>query len=105
MGSQTIRVPITVKFISNKTGKMTWSASSTIKSKIRNMTSDALAQNGSLEDSTIEVTVMYSRKQDSWNKFNFETIEEFDEKIAPVLELDLLRELRGSGMMERKYLA
>ena len=103
MGSQTIRVPITVKLFDEKTGNVVFTASSAVKSKIKNLTSEALAQN---EDLNVlgECTIMYSRKQDSWNQFAFLSIEDFDEKIAPALELNMLRELKSAGMLEKKYL-
>ena len=103
MGSQTIRVPITVKLFDDKTNELIFSSSSAVKSKIRNLTSEALAQN---QDRMVRghCMVMYSRKQDSWNAFNFYTIDEFDEKISPVLELNMLRELKTAGMLEKKYL-
>jgi len=103
MGAQTIRVPITVKLFDNKNNELIFSSSSAVKSKIRNLTSEALAQNED-KDVTGIATLMYSRKEDSWNQFAFYTIEEFDEKIAPVLEIGLLRELKASGMMEKSYL-
>lgn len=103
MGSQTIRVPISVKIYDVYTGELILNASSAIKSKIRNLTSEALAQNA---DKELEgsVVVTYSRKQDSWNAFNFKSIEEFDAKITPILEIGLLRELKAVGMLEKKYL-
>lgn len=108
MAGQTIRVPITVKFILNSTGKTVWSASSAVKTRIRNLTSEALAQNKDIldfADIRMEATIMYSRANDSWNSFNFKTMAEFDEKMGPVLELGLLRDLKDEGMLEEKYLA
>ena len=101
MGSQTIRVPINVKIYNAKTNELIVSSSSTIKSKIRNLTSEALAQN---EDVRGLTTVTYSKAQESMNAFEFKTMEEYDEKIAPLLEIGLLRELKASGMLEKKYL-
>lgn len=104
MGSQTIRVPITVKLNSFLKGELIWSSSSSVKSKIRNLTSEALADNNDDGGILGEATIMYSRKEDSWTKFLFVTMEEFDEKIAPALEIGLLRELKTAGMLEKKYL-
>jgi len=103
MGSQTIRVPITVKIFNAKNDEMIFNASSSVKSKIRNLTSEALAQNENL-DVVGTAKVTYSREQDSFNSFDFKTIEEFDEKMGPILEIGLLRELKASGMLEKKYL-
>ena len=103
MGAQTIRVPITVKLFTVENHELIWSSSSAVKSKIRNLTSEALAQNEG-NDVYGECVVMYSRKQDSWNGFVFSTMEEFDEKITPILELGLLRELKSAGMLEKGYL-
>jgi len=103
MGIQTIRVPITVKLFNKEKGEMISSASSAVKSKIRNLTSDNMWQNRNV-DVRGTATVMYSRKEDSWNAFDFNTMEEFDEKIAPILELSMLKELKSAGMLEKGYL-
>jgi len=101
MGSQTIRVPINVKIYDAETKELILSSSSTIKSKIRNLTSEALAQNANVRGLC---TITYSKAQDSMNAFEFYTMEEYDEKMEPLLEIGLLRELKASGMLEKKYL-
>jgi hypothetical protein len=90
-----------VTFFDTETGKAVITHQSGIKSKIRSLTSGSHAENPNLR---MECKVTYSRDQDSWNKFEFTSMADFDKKLAPCLELDLLKELEKSGMLDKRHL-
>lgn len=93
-----VRIPITVSFY-DENNKVAHYASSNIKTKIRTLTSSLLAKNANLR---MECKVLYSKKQDSWNKFEFNSMADFDRKLNPCLEIELLRELLKDGMVDKK---
>lgn len=96
-----IRVPILVRIFNKETNETVTTLQSNIKTKIRNLTADALAQNA---DFRAEVKVIYSKSKDSWNAFECSTMKEFDHKLNPCLEMDFLRELAADGMLDKRHL-
>lgn len=96
-----IRIPINVTFYDKETGRQVVTHLSTIKTKIRRVTADTLAQNANCR---MECKVTYSKEQDSWNRFEFTTMADFDKKLAPCLEIEMLRELEKTGMLDTKHM-
>lgn len=98
-----IRVPIIISVKSPRTNK-------TIQ-RIRLLnrfeairTAKALLKQYNFEKYTHICKVLYSKKQDSWNKFEYSDIDTFKFALSCDLELVLLKDLVDCGMMEKKYL-
>lgn len=98
---RTVRIPITVTFYEPETRRQVLTHTSTLKSKIRSLTADAQRQNANC---IMECKATYSKDKDSWNKFEFTSLVDFDNKLAPCLEIDMLKELMRDGMLDKKHM-
>lgn len=99
--SRIIRIPISVMAYDLGSGEVVDKAQSNVRSRAKAAVEKILQNHKNVR---VEVKVLYSKSKESWNKFDCRTIEEYEEKLKPCLEIDLLRELKKTNMIDAKHL-
>ncbi len=97
-----LRIPIRVSVIDNKTGDVVTSSTYTKQRQLSDFVQLQVRENRG-NDVTFEAKVMYDRKQESHNEFRFKNFKDFQEKLEPCLERQLLKELLKDKMVVKDY--
>lgn len=97
-----LRIPIRVTVLNAQTGETIASATYTKQKPLAEFVKLQVKENGG-KNTWLMAKVMYDRKQDSYNEFAFDTFKEFQEKLEPCLERQLLKELLKDKMLVKEY--
>jgi len=102
MAAPLIRIPIQVGFLRDDSEKMDSSTTFTIERELIANLQLKLAKK-SKNSKPLAAKVWYNKRKNIYNLFEFETLEEFKQKLAPCLERRLLQELLKDGSLSKRY--
>lgn len=98
-----IRIPIRVTSFDAKTGETLNVSTYTKQTQLVKFVQLQTKKYG--DSATFNAKVLYNRKQDYFNEFDFNSAAEFNEKIAPCIERQLLKELLNTNVLPEEYVS
>lgn len=98
----TVRIPIRVSVFDANTLKTITTSTFTRQTQLSDFVQLKLREYRG-KDVAFEARVMYNRKEDFFNEFQFTTFKDFKEKLEPCLEKELLKDMIKDKTMPKEY--
>lgn len=98
-----VSVPLKLVVKERETGKTV--KQSTVRTKTKLLSNYTLAKKEYTDcDHVFECEVMYNKKLDVWNRFEFKSTTELTDILKMNLEIEFLQELLKCGFLEKRFL-
>lgn len=103
-GRLVLRIPIRVTTFDNESNETVDSSTYTKQGQLAKFV-QSQTKKYSKRNVTFTAKILYNRKDDYFNEFNFTSLEDFESKLAPCIERPLLKELVKNKVLPKEYVS